>query len=399
VVVGWVLLSPAILPPVPTPGPTSVLMPEGSASEPAAAAWLEARVAQPEPLTAGSSVAGTCSPCHPPIITRMRDVTTLPGGGLVAVGTAAPGRSLVWLSADGSQWSMVPDVPDEEGTGLASVAAGPSGVVAVGARAGRPAAWYSTDGRRWRPATGLQGSGAAEMTSVAAFEGGFVAAGGAGPAFGADRSAAFWTSSDGRRWRRVADGPALHAGHVWGLAVAGGRLVAVGTTGDPQAGPAASWTSRNGRHWHRSPTTPALTSGVMLSATAGARGVVAVGRTADGERAAAWHSPDGLHWTAAPAATALRSDMSYAAHAEMGDVAILGTRFGTRFVAVGWVSSSANGTAVAWSSADGLHWQRLPSAASLPGGGMAAVTVSDGRIVAVGSTGWPDTHAADVWLR
>jgi hypothetical protein len=400
VVVGWVLLSSVILPPPPPQSVTPGARASSSAgSEEAdaegAQAWREARVEQPAPVTnEPSNEPGTaCSPCHPSVITRMRDVAKLDDGGLVAVGTAAPGRSLVWLSADGLEWSMTPNVPDREGTGLAAVAATSEAVVAVGVREGRPVAWYSPDGRTWQPARGQDSSGHGEMNSVVAFRGGFVAAGGAGPAFGEGRSAAFWTSADGRQWQRVPDAPGLHAGHVWGVAVSRGKLVAVGTSGDPQNGPAVSWTSRDGRDWTRSEAGPEM-EGVMLSITGARSGFVAVGRSSDGSMAAAWQSRDGVRWQAAPPAPSLESDTAYGAHAEMSDV----MRLGGRLVAVGWVSSSANGTGVAWTSRGGLTWERLPSAASLPGGGMAAVIAHDGQVVAVGSTGWPDTHAADVWV-
>lgn len=286
-------------------------------------------------------------------------------------------------------------VPDEEDTGLAAVAAERSGVVAVGARRGRPVAWFSRDGVRWVAASGLSEASPAEMTSVVAFRGGFVAAGGAGPAFGRGHAAAFWISDDGRSWRRLPDDPAFTRGHVWGLAAVRGRLVAVGTGDDPQNGPAASWTSRDGEHWRRAPAAEALADGVMLAVAASRGQIVAVGRSGDGARAAAWRSRDGLHWSEAPDSPEFASDLPYAAHAEMNGIA----RMGRELVAVGWVSSTANGTGVAWSSTDGLSWRRLPPAPSLPGGGMAAVTVLYGRIVAVGSTGWPDTHAADAWVR
>lgn len=51
-----------------------------------------------------------------------------------------------------------------------------------------------------------------------------------------------------------------------------------------------------------------------------------------------------------------------------------------------------------WTSADGLTWTRARDEAGLSGGGMSAVAAGRKAIVAVGSSAWPDTHAATVWL-
>lgn len=96
--VGLVLMLSACstAPPVPTVSGSAAGSPGPPSGGPA---WIEADVEQPELVTAEpSSGGGTCSPCHPPVNTRMRGVVRLADSGLVAVGTAAPGRSLVWLS-------------------------------------------------------------------------------------------------------------------------------------------------------------------------------------------------------------------------------------------------------------------------------------------------------------
>jgi hypothetical protein len=68
-----------------------------------------------------------------------------------------------------------------------------------------------------------------------------------------------------------------------------------------------------------------------------------------------------------------------------------------RLLAVGWNSTASNGSAVVWSSPDGVNWARQADEPGLSGGGMSAVASDDGLAVAVGSTGWPDTHAATAW--
>lgn len=225
------------------------------------------------------------------------------------------------------------------------------------------------------------------MTSVVATHAGFLAAGYQGPEFG-PADAAMWTSPDGARWAAV-DVPRADS-RITGVAADGERLVAVGRVSSDDA--AVSWTSEDGRHWQRSPSQASLDGAVMLSVAPLAYGWVAVGTTASGEEAAAWISDDGLTWRRAPSQRSFLSPSTYAAHAEMSDV----TAAPDRLVAVGW-NSSGNGAAVVWTSTDGLAWTRDPNEAGFSGGGMHAVAVGHDMLIAVGSTGWPDTHAATTW--
>ena len=89
----------------------------------------------------------------------MSDVA-LGGPGLVAVGGAGfESRPAVWLSADGTMWSRLPDPLGGGATGVEDggltvnpvtlVAAGESGLVAIGPSTAGPVVWTSIDGFGW----------------------------------------------------------------------------------------------------------------------------------------------------------------------------------------------------------------------------------------------------------
>jgi hypothetical protein len=131
----------------------------------------------------------------------------------------------------------------------------------------------------------------------------------------------------------------------------------------------------------------------MQAVTALGDGFVAGGRTEDAARAVVWRSADGEHWERVPDTAAFHSESAYSAHAEVTDLVTTDTGV----VAVGW-NSAGNGAAVVWVSADGIEWLRAPYLPVFGGGGMMSAWLADGRLVAVGSTGWPDIHSATVWL-
>ena len=72
---------------------------------------------------------------------------------------------------------------------------------------------------------------------------------------------------------------------------------------------------------------------------------------------------------------------------------------GEGFVAVGTLLFGTQyGKAGAWTSSDGLAWTRAPDSAAMFQGEMLAVTVADGRFVAVGTYAAPDDYVPTVWL-
>jgi hypothetical protein len=355
---------------------------------PRIAEWPRAEVEQPPPLTAQpSSSTSFCSPCHPPTITQMRDVVHAKGGWL-AVGSMTPQTAVIWSSADGRRWVDRQTLPRPEGVTLASLTTSGDAIVAVGNADGVAAAWRSTDGSSWtRSAFDHDSRGS--LSAVVATGRGFVGAGYAGEQNGPHR-AAFWMSPDGVTWTSVPDEDAFDAASVNALAAFGDAVVAVGATID---GSALSWVAADGGRWTRAPSAESLSDATMLAVAAFGRGLVAVGTTRSGEQAVAWTSADGLVWKRSPDAATLHSQGTYAPHAEMSDLAVIDDRL----LAVGWNSTASNGSAVVWTSPDAAGWSREADGPGLSGGGMSAVAVGDDVVVAVGSTGWPDTHAATAW--
>jgi hypothetical protein len=144
----------------------------------------------------------------PPSAARRVTAVTGSATGWLAVGqtTRTSPHLAVWLSADGLAWRQVRDQP-VFGRFCATAAAWRANrYVIVGSDCnGRPAALTSTDGLTWRRApvgqTAFARLGVAR--DVIATATGFLAAGEDRSAAGA-RGTAFWTSTDGLAWRRVA---------------------------------------------------------------------------------------------------------------------------------------------------------------------------------------------------
>ena len=376
------------------------------------APWVPAQVEQPAGLVAGESVpAGQfCSPCHGSA-TLMLGVTGSPFGAY-AVGYVQPGPSAaIWRSGNGGgTWSRVAGIEAEEGTAIYAVAADAHRVVAVGADRSGAAAWATADGDHWtRAAAGADLAGLAggtAMTAVAAWRGGFIAVGRAQDGATGVVVAAVWLSSDGLAWSRV-PGEGFGAGELTGIAAgpagpgaahatgAGtGRIVAVGTAPPTtvdgiQHVTSVAWISDDGATWRRV-TAPALAAGAMRAVVAGGPGFVAVGSGAADDRAMAWTSPDGVDWTAVPGVTSfLNYTLPIRAHAVAAT--------GSGLVAVGWKSDGGNGSAVAWTSPDGVRWDRVPDVPSFSGGEMDGIASVGSGLVAVGLTGYPDNDAAYAW--
>jgi hypothetical protein len=107
--------------------------------------------------------------------------------------------------------------------------------------------------------------------------------------------------------------------------------------------------------------------------------------------ALAWTSPDGLDWTAAPDQPAFHY---FQLPLRMQSV-IDGP---AGLVAGGWRSDVAKGSAVTWTSTDGVTWRGPTWETSFSGGQIAGLTLSAGVVVAVGRTGYPDWNRAAVWV-
>jgi hypothetical protein len=324
---------------------------------------------------------------------------TVGGPGLVAVGSvrAPKGRdAAVWISADGTTWSRVPD--DEAvfgGRGIQEmndVTPGGPGLVAVGRDSSivgsdtyaLAAVWTSVDGITWSRVAnddGVFGRATGKpndvfgMSAVTAGGPGLVAVGGRGGEsdevvrsgqYIFHRSVgAVWTSADGTTWTRVPHDRAAfgewHARTHDGLSasmtdvtVGGPGLVAVGTVyrGERGFGHGAVWTSPDGVHWTLADDE--IEAVVLTAVAAGGPGLVAVGLAVETPTpptagpmppvvAAVWTSTDGTTWTSVPPQPEVLDRQDYQA---------------LNIVAVDGVGLVAVGVSEAWTSADGITWSR-----------------------------------------
>jgi hypothetical protein len=158
---------------------------------------------------------------------------------------------LLWRSSDASRWEAVPLSNDAFGSdlaGIAAIAAGGPGYIAVGTVIDTLSpqdpttqiAWPPTDGAIWtspdlrtwtrvEPARELFGGEENQaITSLVAVRNGYIAFGSTGRAAGA------WSSADGERWERV-ELPEAASGMVDDALVMNGAIIAVGGVGDSPA--------------------------------------------------------------------------------------------------------------------------------------------------------------------
>jgi hypothetical protein len=325
----------------------------------------------------------------------MADVAVPPAGDLVAVGYVYPGwHPTAWTSPDGRSWTLRP-IADTEFTFPVAMAVGADGsLVAVGRSGSAPLAWTSADGTAWQPhrvATLGDGTVAERMTTVIATPDGFLAGGSVGPEL-LDRHARFWRSADGIEWQPVPDEPgAFDAAEVRAIARVGDGYVATGVTGSVQAVTGSvAWTSPDGVTWTRVDA-PALRAGRAIAlAAAPAGGLEAVGSDRTEDEALAWVSPDGVSWTLAPS----EESRQYYGKIRMTDV----TAVGDELVAVGNYVGVQRGTATAWVSRDGLHWEKAHVAPIQQQVELYAVAAAGPGVVAVGSFGAPDDYIPTVLL-
>jgi hypothetical protein len=170
----------------------------------------------------------------------------VPGGpGFVAAGTAQDAldnsSGVFATSVDGVNWSEVPPTGVIAGATIGGLAAGPTGLVAVGQLGGRPAVW---------------------------------------------------TSPDGLTWTRVGSANAPTGGTVTDVAQAGSHWVAVGN----RTGQATAWTSNDGTSWQPGPPDSGLEGTTIRRIVAIGSGFIALGESSPGD-GAAWQSADGASWT------------------------------------------------------------------------------------------------------
>lgn len=329
----------------------------------------------------------------------MADVMALPGGGFVSVGYSPPDWTpLAWTSTDGLTWTLH-EVGTTEFTFPEALAAGSDGTIVAVGRSGRtPMAWTTRDGAEWQPhdvaVLGTDGT-PERMTAVAAGNGRYVAGGSVGPEL-AERHAQFWFSDDGSSWQPAPDDPVAFAdAEVRDITPFGDGFVAVGVLGDAQQQTGAiAWTSHDGMTWTRieSPDFDDGMAAAVVESPAG--GLVAVGTSTERREALAWTSQGGSAWTRAPTEGS-RLFASYGAkggYIQMTDVAVSGDEL----IGVGVFQGLQRGTATAWVSRDGIHWDQATSAPIQQQVELYAIatggTAGPGAI-AVGAFGAPDAYA------
>jgi hypothetical protein len=166
---------------------------------------------------------------------------------------------------------------------------------------------------------------------------------------------------------------------MFGVAVGGQGLVAVGVDGSGGDRDAAVWTSPDGFAWTRVSGDEAVFGGAgdqeMMSVAVGGPGLVAVGSDGSGGDfdAAVWTSPDGFAWTRVS-----------------GDEEVFGG-----------AGIQAMASAV-WTSPDGVAWTRVSGDEAVFGGAgnqmMLSVIVGGPGLVAVGRDDSSGDRDAAVWV-
>ncbi|HSR43865.1 MAG TPA: hypothetical protein VLT15_01375 [Acidimicrobiia bacterium] len=197
-------------------------------------------------------------------------------------------------------------------------------------------------------------------------------------------------------WTRIESDVFGGSGQQWirDIAAGGSRLVAVGADGSGGDLDAAVWYSTDGSTWSKVVHDEAVFGGpgdqYMMAVTAGGPGFVAVGEdtSEDGSSgiSAVWISEDGISWSRVPHDEAAFGGTEQT-NVFMKDVTV----FGSELVAVGVEVTEGSADAVAWISADGISWERVPHDEAVFGGPqfqvMWAVVPAGPGLVAVGQGG------------
>ena len=323
--------------------------------------------------------------------------------GLLAVVDVEDGPAELFASTDGQSWTEVsPDAHPaigRDGAAWALVGTDRGFLLSNGD------IWSSADGVDWEliaSRTDNTDLGRGEMLAVAAGGPGYVGVGSGNNA---------WYSTDGSNWSMAqvppppteffeSQGFAAPEVAMRGIAVAGDRLVAIGTASrhTESTGLTAPvvWTSRDGRTW--SNAVDPLDGEGPSAVAAGPGGFAAM--TDEGGRRVVRVSADGSTWeqvadlgAARPTGadgTPLDLDVSAIAASDAGFVAAGG--FGPRCLMAGVPCGPDE--AVIWTSADGRSWSRLPNADLFARAGASDV-VSWGDQFVVGGT--QDGHPA-IWI-
>jgi hypothetical protein len=231
---------------------------------------------------------------------EMLDVTAAPNG-FAALGMTIPGdaaerpHAAVFRSADGTRWERVEDVPGADDTYPTWLTGGADGVVATGTDAeGRTVIWRSPDGRTFDRRI-FDEPVADDLTDPQLSPEGIITLG------SGDRPPLLLRSGDARTWTDALIDPAPETTGTrlvvgdWGYIVQGLWDPGCEATAAQCEQRSIGWWSPDGRTWTRLPDrdTP-IGNGASIVVPAGEHGVIAI----DG--ASAWASPNGWGWQPLP---------------------------------------------------------------------------------------------------
>jgi hypothetical protein len=339
--------------------------------------------------------------------------------GVVAVGYDTSGGdedAAVWTSVDGTRWNRV--AHDEEVFGGAgdqqmwSAVSGGSGLIVVGYDSSggeQDSAVWTSDGVAFRRVEHREGvfGGLGDQSMLRVIQGGpgFVAVG-FDDASG-DRSAAVWTSREGRDWARLNPNENVFGGPgeqvMRSIVLLDSQLVAVGDDGSGGDLDAAAWVS-DGNVFTRVFSDETVFGGQgdqrMFTAFPGGPGLIGVGEDASGgdSDAAVWTTTNGQVWKKLPpdelvfGGTGDQLMNSLAGDDRQGYVGV-----GSGVLA----EDPTNQDGAAWQSQDGRTWDKIKPTQSIFGGPgeqeMKFVTVTNGLAIAGGWDGSGGDLDAAIW--
>jgi hypothetical protein len=293
-------------------------------------------------------------------------------GVTLAVGTA-DGHPAIWRRSAGGSWTLESAAglgAVTGGLGLASVAYGPAGWIAVGTSshggATEPVVLASADGAHWQPVTALTGQVGPDtlFLGAAASRAGYVVVG--RQMIGGRAFAVLLHSADLRSWAADDNGGLdgrLQASTVNAVTATASGFVAVGSHGAAQS----FWVSSDGRHWTLGyKPAPAGASSATLGSVAAVGAHVVAGGYADtphGDIPVIVVSADaGAHWRQIVLQTPDGLGVITALTATPGG-----------FTAAGLAGRAGAQHPVTWTSPDGQNWS---APAQAPGSVITALAAA-----------------------
>lgn len=334
------------------------------------------------------TVALVASACTPTLTVTPAPSPTLTPPPLPA--GAKPWGDVAWTNA-----SLPPIPVGVEAERVVAVSAGTTGFVAVGYREvdgiRNGEIWFSPDGATWSqvgPATALAG---VELVAVASpgpsdvSGAAYVALGvvDGGPARDTPM-AVFLRSEDGRVWGRLPAAAGTTEAFPESLTASARGFLA---TGDASDGGAAAWVSPDGRAFERVTLDGSAIEGIV-DPVATAAGFAALGSSV--HPPIVQRSPDGIRWQASPVDVQSETQGYELAIGRWGSIVQ-----GLVAADCGSLAACA-GRSVAWWSADGASWGRLPDDSPAANGGSVIVPAGEHGFLAIdGASAW---SSPDGWI-